>query len=99
MTVFNALDYSIETLEVFPNKSTDTVVVGMCFVGTVGQDISSGRTADRDIVDVQNGGMGYLGLKNIGDIVVEDQDGVHPTHRQGDKSEGTEGGLKGGIVS
>ena len=43
--------------------------------------------------------MGYLGLENVSDIIVEYGDGVSPSHWQGDESECPKGGLKGSEVA
>ena len=93
------MDDAIEVLEVFPDKLPDVWVFRYAFLCTVGEDVSSFGTSKRDVVNVQNGDVRDFGLEDIRDVIEEDGDRVHPTHRQGDKAEGFERRLKCGEVS
>ena len=70
-TIFDALDYSIEVLEVFPNKSAYAQIVSYAFFGAVRKEILLRGTSDRNVVDIWNSGVGDFGLEYAGDVVVE----------------------------
>jgi hypothetical protein len=40
-----------------------------------------------------------FGLENVGDVVVEDRNGVGPSHGEANEAKKSEGGLEGGQVS
>ena len=65
-----------------PDKATNAAVLWDCFEGAVGGLVSRCRTSDGDIVDVGDGVLGNLWLKDVRHVVMEDGDRVSPTHRE-----------------
>ena len=82
-----------------PDKASDAWVFRDGFEGSVGELVLCWRSASGDVVDVGNGEVGDFGLEHEADVFVEDGDGVRPSHREGDESAGSEGGLESGEVS
>ena len=75
-TILHVLYNVVQSLEMFPDKPTNTWVFGNCFIQTVVQDVSRGRTVNWDIIDVRDGSVRNFGLKDVGDIFMKDGDGV-----------------------
>jgi hypothetical protein len=84
---------------VFPNKPTYVWVLWYGLVRVVDFLVHSCQSLDRHIVDVGDGDMRDFSLQDEGDVVVEDQYGIGPTHWEGNESECAKGGLEGGVVS
>ena len=78
----------------FPDESPDAWVFRYEFLCTIGEDVSSFRTSKPDVIDIWNGDVGDFGLEDIHDVIVENGDRVHSTHRQGNKAEGSKRRLK-----
>jgi len=57
-----ALYYAVDVLEVFPDEPANAWVVGNALFCAVGKDVPSFRAADRNVVDVRYGDVGYLWL-------------------------------------
>ena len=68
---------SIQVLEVLPDESTDTTVLGENFAAVV-----TSWSLDWYVVDVGHRKLGDFGLEDIRDVVVEYRYRVRPTHGQ-----------------
>jgi hypothetical protein len=68
---------------VFQNKPAYAWVLRNSLVRVVNILVCGRRSLDRYIVNVWDGDMGDLSLKDEGDVVVEDWYGVGPTHGEG----------------
>ena len=97
--VLHALYDSVEVLEMFPDEAANARIFGNCFVRSIGLDISCRRTFEGNIVDIRNRDMRDFRLQDESDVVVEDRDGVGPTHREGDEALCSERCLECGVVS
>ena len=75
-TILHVLYNAVQSLEMFPDEPMNSWVFGNCFIQTVVQDVSRGRTVNWDIVDVRDGSVRNFGLKDVGDIFMKDGDGV-----------------------
>src|SRR5713226_5198550 len=60
--ILDALHHPVETLELLPDEVPDAGVVWNALLGPIKQDIPGLWSLDWDVVDVQNGGVGNLGL-------------------------------------
>jgi len=97
-TILDVLDNVVKVLEVFPDKVADSWVVGYAFFETVGEVVSPSRTADQNIVDIRYCSIRYFRLQDVGNVVMENRNGVSPAHRQGDKAKQSKWGLECGEV-
>jgi hypothetical protein len=61
---------------VFPNKPAYAWVLRNSLVRVVNISVCDHRSLDRYVIDVQDGDMRDLGLKDEGDVIVEDWNGV-----------------------
>lgn len=66
--------------EMVPDKVVNAIVLWDCLESAILALICSCRATDRHVVDVGNGELGNLQLKDMCDIVVEHWDSVGPTH-------------------
>ena len=71
--ILHALNHAIRALEMLPNESSDAGVVGVRFVASVGRFVTSCRSANWNVVDERNRGVGDFGLQDVGDVVVENR--------------------------
>jgi hypothetical protein len=69
---------------VFPNKPVYAWVLQNSLVRVVNILVCSHWSLDGYIIDIRDGDMRDFGLQNEGDVIVEDQYRVCPTHREGD---------------
>ena len=81
-----------------PDEATNATVLRNCFGGAVGGLVSCWGTSDGDIVDVGDGVLGNLQLKDVRHIVMEGGDHVSPTHWEFGEMEGAVWGLESGVV-
>jgi hypothetical protein len=68
---------------VFPNKPAYAWVLWNGLIGVVDISVCGYRSLDRYVVDVRDGDMGDFSLQDKGDVVVEDRNGIGPTHGEG----------------
>ena len=78
--VLDVLHDMIDALEMFPDEPANAWVVWYAFLCAIRKKVMSFRAMDRDVVDVGNGGIGNLWLKDASDIIMKNRDGVSPTH-------------------
>ena len=69
--ILDSLDNTIEALEVFPNESANSQVLGYVLIGSVGQNVSLRGSADWNIINIRHRDFQYLRLENIGDVIME----------------------------
>ena len=72
---------TINALEMFPDEPANAWVVQYAFLCAIWKKVTSFWAVDRDVVDVGNGGIRNLWLKDASDIIMKNRDGVSPTHR------------------
>jgi hypothetical protein len=60
--VLDSLYYTVEVLEVLPDKASDAWVFWYALFGAVRKEVFSRRTTDRNVINVGDGGIGNLGL-------------------------------------
>ena len=85
--VFHTLDDVVEVLEMLPDKAVDAAVLQYCLEGAILALIRSCGATDGHVVDVGNGELRNLWLKDMCDIVVENWNSIGPTHGQLHKAE------------
>ena len=81
-----------------PDEATNATVLWDCFKGAVGGLVSRCRTLDGDIIDVGDGVLGNLQLKDVHYIIMEDGDSISPTHREFGEMGGAVWHLESGVV-
>ena len=80
--VCHPLDDAVEVLKMLPDEAADTAVLWDCLEGAVLALIHSCGVADVHVVDVGNGELGNLWLKNMSNVIVENWNSIGPTHGQ-----------------
>ena len=71
---------SVQVLKMLPDEVEDAIVLRDCPEGATLALIHSHGAVDGHIIDVGNGELGNLQLKDMCDIVMENQNSVGPTH-------------------
>jgi len=99
MTILHPLHYAVESLKVLPNEATNTRILGVHLVRSVCLNIMGRWALDWHIVDIRNSRMRYLGLQDVGNIVVKDRYRVGPTHGKCNKSMRAERRLESGVIA
>ena len=97
--IFHASDDASDVLEVLPDESANARVLGTAFPVAISCAIVGRWPLDRDVVDIRNGPLRSLSLEDVGDVVVENGNGVGPTHRKLCETHETIWRLECGIVA
>ena len=78
--VLDVLHNAIDALEMFPDEPANTWVIQYVFLRAVQKKVTSFWAADRNVINVGNGGIENLWLKDASDIIMKNRDRVSPTH-------------------
>ena len=81
-----------------PDQATNAAVLQNCFEHAVRGLVSHCGTSDGDVINVGDGVLGNLWLKDVRYVIVEDGDSISPTHREFGEMKGTIWCLEGGVV-
>jgi hypothetical protein len=90
---------AVYIVDVLPDELVNAGVIGNCFIAVVLSFVACGWPFDGTVVHKWSGSMGNFGLKDEGDIIVEDCYSISPPLRKASETYSSDGGLDGGEIS
>jgi hypothetical protein len=95
----DSLDDTVDVLEMFPDKTSDTGIGGNCLICSIREFVAGPGTFDRDIIGEWLSQVRDLGTEDMSNVSLKDCRGVCPAHGENGQAEGAKGSVEGGHIA